>query len=53
MIMATVPKLNTVYHEGGIPFKVEAPFVPMGDQPTAIHGHPGARRRSTRAGCRA
>ncbi len=35
--MATVPKLNTVYHEGGIPFKVEAPFVPMGDQPTAIH----------------
>lgn len=37
MFMATVPKLNTVYHEGGIPFKVEAPFVPMGDQPTAIH----------------
>lgn len=37
MIMATVPKLNTVYQEGGIPFKVEAPFVPMGDQPTAIH----------------
>lgn len=34
--MATVPKLNTVYHEGGIPFKVEAPFVPTGDQPAAI-----------------
>jgi len=34
--MATVPKLNTVYQEGGIPFKVEAPFVPTGDQPTAI-----------------
>jgi excinuclease ABC subunit B len=36
-MMATVPKLNTVYQESGIPFKVEAPFVPMGDQPTAIH----------------
>ncbi|MBP2635943.1 MAG: uvrB [Firmicutes bacterium] len=34
--MATVPKLNTVHQEGGIPFKVEAPFVPTGDQPTAI-----------------
>ena len=34
--MATVPKLNTVHHEGSIPFKVEAPFVPTGDQPTAI-----------------
>ncbi|WP_378950452.1 excinuclease ABC subunit UvrB [Pelosinus sp. sgz500959] len=34
--MATVPKLTTVYKEGGIPFKVEAPFVPTGDQPTAI-----------------
>ncbi|MBP2628397.1 MAG: UvrABC system protein [Firmicutes bacterium] len=36
MNMATVPKLATVYKEGGIPFKVEAPFVPTGDQPTAI-----------------
>ncbi len=36
IFMATVPKLNTVYQEGGIPFKVEAPFVPTGDQPTAI-----------------
>lgn len=35
--MATVPKLNTVYQEGGLPFKVEAPFVPTGDQPNAIH----------------
>ncbi|HWR42467.1 excinuclease ABC subunit UvrB [Sporomusa sp.] len=34
--MATVPKLNTVHQEGGIPFKVEAPFTPTGDQPTAI-----------------
>ncbi|MDF2572961.1 MAG: uvrB [Sporomusa sp.] len=34
--MATVPKLNTVYQEGGIPFKVEAPFTPTGDQPSAI-----------------
>ncbi|CQR70393.1 UvrABC system protein B [Sporomusa ovata DSM 2662] len=34
--MATVPKLNTVHHEGSIPFKVEAPFVPTGDQPPAI-----------------
>jgi len=34
--MATVPKLMTVYKEGGIPFKVEAPFVPTGDQPSAI-----------------
>ncbi|WP_425058451.1 UvrABC system protein B [Sporomusa carbonis] len=32
----TVPKLNTVYHEGGIPFKVESPFAPTGDQPDAI-----------------
>jgi len=36
MIMATVPKLITVYKEGGTPFKVEAPFVPTGDQPSAI-----------------
>ena len=34
--MATVPKLNTVHWEGGMPFKVEAPFVPTGDQPAAI-----------------
>ncbi|MDU2063558.1 MAG: excinuclease ABC subunit UvrB [Sporomusaceae bacterium] len=34
--MATVPKLNTVYHEGGIPFQVEAPYEPKGDQPEAI-----------------
>ena len=34
--MATVPKLNTVHHEGSIPFKVEAPFEPTGDQPPAI-----------------
>ncbi|SDF27339.1 excinuclease ABC subunit UvrB [Sporomusa acidovorans] len=34
--MATVPKLNTVHQDGGIPFKVEAPFVPTGDQPAAI-----------------
>ncbi|WP_346353436.1 excinuclease ABC subunit UvrB [Azotosporobacter soli] len=34
--MATVPKLNTITREGGIPFRVEAPFVPTGDQPEAI-----------------
>lgn len=34
--MNIVPKLNTVHTEGGIPFKVEAPFVPTGDQPQAI-----------------
>lgn len=34
--MATVPKLTTVYKEGGIPFQVKAPFVPTGDQPSAI-----------------
>jgi excinuclease ABC subunit B len=28
--------LNTTYQEGSIPFKVEAPFVPTGDQPEAI-----------------
>lgn len=32
----TVPKLNTVHTEGGVPFKVEAPFIPTGDQPLAI-----------------
>lgn len=34
--MNMVPKLNTTYIEGGIPFKVEAPFSPTGDQPQAI-----------------
>lgn len=34
--MAVVPKLKTVYQEGGVPFAVEAPFVPTGDQPQAI-----------------
>jgi len=35
-MMAIVPKLTTIYQEGGLPFKVEAPFVPTGDQPMAI-----------------
>ncbi|BBB91741.1 MAG TPA: excinuclease ABC subunit UvrB [Methylomusa anaerophila] len=34
--MATVPKLATNHNEGGIPFTVEAPFIPTGDQPAAI-----------------
>ncbi len=34
--MATVPKLNTEYQEGGRPFAAVAPFVPTGDQPRAI-----------------
>ncbi|EKU71955.1 excinuclease ABC subunit UvrB [Selenomonas sp. F0473] len=34
--MATVPKLNTMHFGGEIPFKVVAPFEPMGDQPRAI-----------------
>jgi excinuclease ABC subunit B len=34
--MATVPKLNTIHMDEGIPFKVEAPYVPTGDQPEAI-----------------
>jgi excinuclease ABC subunit B len=34
--MATVPKLNTIHMDAGIPFKVEAPFQPTGDQPKAI-----------------
>ncbi|MCE5284701.1 MAG: excinuclease ABC subunit UvrB [Pelosinus sp.] len=34
--MATVPKLNTIHMDAGIPFKVEAPFKPTGDQPEAI-----------------
>lgn len=29
-------KHNTYNHEGGQPFKVEAPFIPTGDQPGAI-----------------
>ena len=35
-MMAIVPKLTTIYKEGGTPFAVEAPFLPTGDQPTAI-----------------
>lgn len=31
-----VPKLNTLHLEAEVPFKVEAPFDPMGDQPQAI-----------------
>ena len=34
--MAMVPTLNTTQFEGEIPFKVVAPFEPMGDQPQAI-----------------
>lgn len=34
--MAMVPKLNTTQFEGELPFKVVAPFGPMGDQPQAI-----------------
>ncbi|MBU2699216.1 excinuclease ABC subunit B [Sporomusaceae bacterium BoRhaA] len=34
--MGTVPKLNTVFHEGGIPFEVHAPYDAAGDQPAAI-----------------
>lgn len=34
--MAMVPKLNTTQFDGEIPFKVVAPFEPMGDQPQAI-----------------
>ena len=34
--MAMVPKLHTTQFEGEIPFKVVAPFDPMGDQPQAI-----------------
>jgi excinuclease ABC subunit B len=36
IIMAVVPKLKTIHHEGGVPFRVVAPFVPTGDQPKAI-----------------
>ncbi|MDR7866414.1 MAG: excinuclease ABC subunit UvrB [Sporomusaceae bacterium] len=31
-----VPKLKNTYQEGSRPFEVVAPFVPTGDQPTAI-----------------
>lgn len=31
-----VPKLNTMQFDKKVPFKVEAPFQPMGDQPQAI-----------------
>ncbi|MCR5439861.1 Excinuclease ABC subunit B [Selenomonas sp. GACV-9] len=34
--MAMVPKLNTTQFDTNIPFKVVAPFAPMGDQPQAI-----------------
>ena len=34
--MVYVPKLNTLQIEQKIPFKVEAPFEPTGDQPQAI-----------------
>ncbi|WP_033170873.1 excinuclease ABC subunit UvrB [Selenomonas sp. ND2010] len=34
--MAMVPKLNTTQFDTNIPFKVVAPFEPMGDQPQAI-----------------
>lgn len=34
--MGTVPKLNTVFHEGGIPFQVHAPYDSAGDQAAAI-----------------
>ena len=34
--MAMVPKLNTMQFMDERPFKVVAPFEPMGDQPQAI-----------------
>ena len=34
--MAMVPKLNTMQFDKETPFKVVAPFEPMGDQPQAI-----------------
>ena len=34
--MAMVPKLNTMQFDKEIPFKVVAPFEPMGDQPQAV-----------------
>lgn len=47
--MNMVPKLNTTYIEGGIPFKVEAPFSPTGDQPQAIAKLADGIRRNERA----
>ncbi|WP_312563287.1 DEAD/DEAH box helicase family protein, partial [Anaerospora sp.] len=34
--MVVVPSLSTVHKEGIVPFAVEAPFQPTGDQPVAI-----------------
>ena len=34
--MAVVPKLNTMKFDTEMPFRVDAPFQPMGDQPQAI-----------------
>lgn len=34
--MVDVPSLNTIHHDGGVPFKAVSPFVPTGDQPKAI-----------------
>ena len=34
--MAVVPKLNTMKFDTEMPFRVDAPFSPMGDQPQAI-----------------
>ena len=34
--MAVVPKLNTTKYDPEMPFRVEAPFQPLGDQPKAI-----------------
>ncbi len=36
LVMAVVPSLSTVHKEGIVPFAVEAPFQPTGDQPAAI-----------------
>ncbi|MEN6412967.1 MAG: excinuclease ABC subunit UvrB [Veillonellales bacterium] len=47
--MNTVPKLNTVHRGGGVPFQVEAPFVPTGDQPGAIEKLAAGIRRGDRA----
>jgi excinuclease ABC subunit B len=40
-----VPKLKNTYQEGGRPFEVVAPFVPTGDQPTAIDKLAGGIRK--------
>ena len=39
--MAMVPKLNTTRFDTELPFKVAAPFEPMGDQPQTIAGVAG------------